>query len=77
MTKFFVSESELIEKLLEHFTVCDTDEFARVCGEVFGGECFLYAEENPEGISGEVYEFEPNENYYNAFGKKESFQGVK
>jgi hypothetical protein len=58
-----ISEDTAIQKIHDWLCEADGDEFARIIGEMFGGECWQW-------IDGE-YHFEPNENYFGAFGPAE------
>jgi hypothetical protein len=62
--KIIVSENDIITQINAFLIECDSDELARLAGEIFGGECYF--------ISGD-YNFYPNEeNYYGAFGEAEN-----
>jgi len=58
-----IPEHEAVRRLREYINDCDTDDLARLLGECFGGECF----QDNNDTEGEVYNFEPDENYYGAF----------
>ena len=59
-----LSEDRIIQAITEWAMECDADEFARVTGELFGGECFAIIKNDEI-----VYEFEPNINYGGEFGE--------
>lgn len=58
-----IPEHILVSRLREWINECDADDLARITEEVFGGKCF----QNSNDAEGEIYSFEPNENYYGAF----------
>lgn len=65
MTKtIIISEDQIIKAMQDWMCECEGDEFARITGEIFGGECYF--------IGGE-YRFYPDEykGYYGAFGEIE------
>ena len=59
-TKISITEEVLINKIYNELHSCDDDALAHIAGILFGGECF--AMDNH-------YDFYPNENYFDAFGK--------
>jgi hypothetical protein len=64
-----LSESEMIDHLTTFIQECDSDELARVTGDVFGGKCFWSGDINDiNAIYDCVYTFEPDENYAGEFG---------
>jgi hypothetical protein len=61
MTKTIIlSEDQIIAKIQDFLIEIDCDELARLTGEFFGGECYY---------GGGDYNFYPDENYNDAFGK--------
>ena len=54
-----LTEAEAVNALKKHINDCDGDEFARILGDTFGGYCVT--------DNGEMYVFEPNENYAGEF----------
>lgn len=57
-----LSEDQITDKIHQWLCECDSEELARITGEIFGGECFESDNEEKE------YEFTPNENYTGSFG---------
>lgn len=57
---FNLTESEMSDAVMRHLEDSDADELSHVAEILFGGECFT---------NGETYEFFPNANYCDAFGK--------
>ena len=62
ITAFIISEQDGIKHLKNYIDECDGDEFARLLGELFGGECY-------QNIETENYTFTPNEFYGREFIK--------
>ena len=58
--KITLTDSLITNALINWLHEADTDDLARIAGEVFGGECFY---ENMD----DGYSFYPNENYYGQF----------
>ena len=56
-----ISEGKLLDRILRWTNDADADEIARICGEIFGGECYF--------VEGE-YRFYPTGNYMGAFAPK-------
>jgi hypothetical protein len=63
--KMKLTEEQILEAIGEHLRTCDADELARIAGELCGGECFYHPSEKSSDDT--EYDFNPNENYYNAF----------
>jgi hypothetical protein len=64
-----VPESKLIDAIVKVITEdLDADDFARIAGEILGGECFVV---DFSGMLGKElqYDFTPNENYAGALDK--------
>jgi hypothetical protein len=60
MTKILkISEEQVTRKLWEWIVDADSDEIARLVGDLYGGTC--YTNKNEEG----VFNFEPNEFFTN------------
>ena len=62
-----LSEQEMIEHITDFINECDSDELARITGDIFGGKCF-WSDNNIDKNYDLVYSFEPNENYAGEFG---------
>ena len=60
-----ITENQIIAQFQEWLTDCDSDELARVTGELFGGKCF--PNYNKDSHRYDIYDFDPDENYYGAF----------
>jgi len=56
-----IPEFLAVNSLKEYIDGCDSDEIARLLGEIFGGECFVNTDDP------EVYDFKPNEYYSGEF----------
>lgn len=54
-----VDEDTLIAKIQDWLIEVDADTLAMVAGDMFGGECYYFAD---------GYHFYPDENYCGAFG---------
>jgi hypothetical protein len=64
-----VTECQLVKALVDVLDTCDADELARLASELLGGKCIWDAETNfKDLLAVDVYDFEPNENYADAFG---------
>jgi len=63
-----ISEKEIIEHLTTFIEECDSDELARITGDIFGGKCFWSGDiEYMDEIYDAIYTFEPDENYAGEF----------
>jgi fructosamine-3-kinase len=49
----------VVDRIINYTHSCDGDELARLCGELFGGECMTK--------EGATYIFKPNEYYSGEF----------
>jgi hypothetical protein len=60
-----LTEDRILQAFNKYFQECDGDEFARLAGDIFGGNCFpaLLEDEKVEL----VYDFEPNAFYAGEF----------
>ena len=61
-----IKDEELTREMHEWITYADADELARIAGEMFGVNCFSKSNYDSDIT---VYEIQPNENYYGAFGE--------
>jgi hypothetical protein len=59
-----INTNQAISSLNAYLKECDSDELARLLGEIFGGQCFQNTD-NPD-----IYDFEPNEFYTGQFDNK-------
>jgi hypothetical protein len=65
-----LTENRVLQALTEYLQECDSDELARIAGDIFGGECFSKPIIDKKNMwTGYSYEFEPNENYAGEFGE--------
>lgn len=72
--KIKLMEYEVVDHIKQFIDNCDGDELARICGEIFGGECFASEEVIDEVYTGEiVYDFEPNEFYGGEFDENDDY----
>jgi len=55
-----IPEYVVVDRLIRYINECDSDELARLCGDVFGGSCF-------QDIEREMYTFEPDKFYAGEF----------
>ena len=62
-----ISEKRVAHAFTTWMESCDGDEFARMAGELFGGECSAILQKNDDGKVEVVYDFEPNDAYYGEF----------
>jgi hypothetical protein len=62
-----ISEEKLIEHLMDFIRSCDCDELCRLAEEAFGGKICLAAEQSDNLDDANIYEIEPNDNYYGEF----------
>lgn len=68
MKRIKITENRLLYEIREFLNLADSDELARLAGEIFGGKCFPTIELNEKGQwVANSYDFEPDENYYGAF----------
>ena len=58
--KYTLDMDTVVKHIVDYLHDCDADELARLCGEIFGGECYP----NSDGTK---YDFEPNEYYSGEF----------
>lgn len=58
-----VGEDTILKKMHDWLCEVDADEFARIAGEMFGGDCCFFGNDE--------FHFYPDENYYDAFGPAE------
>ena len=66
--KIALKEYEVVDHLKQFIDECDEDDLARICGEVFGGNCFAGEEEYEEDATSEtIYHFESNDLYSGEF----------
>lgn len=65
-----LKESTIVQHLHTFIDNCDSDELARLAGEIFGGVC-IWRQENCYTPMNEedTYLFDPNEFYANEFDK--------
>jgi hypothetical protein len=61
--KILITEDKIIAKIQDLLIEVDADELARITGELFGGECYYFAD---------GYHFYPDENYCGGFGDIEN-----
>lgn len=59
-----LTERQCIEAITRFINECDSDELARLTGELFGGECYAYLSDEDYNFT---YEFEPNKFYSGEF----------
>lgn len=63
-----LSEQEMIKHITDFIQECDSDELARITGDIFGGKCFWSGDiEYTNEIYDSIYTFEPDENYAGEF----------
>lgn len=67
MTKIHLTNDQLMDKIYDWLTEADADEFSRIAGEIFGGECLPDGWESTEENILLEYSFEPNGDYWGAF----------
>lgn len=74
--KMKISDSQLDKAIHDALQDMDADGYARIAGEILGGECWVIDYSGMNG--GELqYEFTPNENYGGAFGDEDKDTEVK